>query len=108
MGHCRQEIFLVQTNQDLCVRHTLLLVTPMFFACSGLTSLDLSDFTFTASVWVFKIFLNIAQNVEQVPINIYVTSGGKTYLEGQLKGIDENYAQLVVKATLNGQNGGSW
>ena len=67
MGHCRQEIFLVQTNQDLCVRHTLLLVTPMFFACSGLTSLDLSDFTFTASVGVFKIFLNIAQTWSKSP-----------------------------------------
>ena len=108
MGHCRQEIFLVQTNQDLCVRHTLLLVTLMFFACSGLTSLDLSDFTFTEGVNVLNIFLNIAQNVEQVPINIYVTSEGKTYLESQSTNIDADYALLVVKATLDGQDGGSW
>lgn len=69
----------------------------MFYACSGLTSLDLSDFIFTEGVNVDNIFLNIANDVEQVPINIYVPSAGKTYLESQSTGINENYAKLVVK-----------
>jgi len=68
----------------------------MFYGCSGLTSLDLSGFTFKDGVGVDNIFLNIANDVTEGPININVTSAGKTYLENQMTGIDEDYAKLHI------------
>ena len=80
----------------------------MFQSCYALTSLDLSGFKFDGNPGCAGMFDGIGENATNKPISIFVTSDGKEYLEGQGTDIDENYAQLVVEAALDGQDGGSW
>ena len=83
-------------------------MTNMFDYCCSLTSLDLSGFNFDGNPGCAGMFDGIGENATNKPISIFVTSAGKEYLEGQGTDIDENYAQLVVEAALDGQDGGSW
>jgi surface protein len=69
----------------------------MFGYCFSLTSLNLSNFTFTSDPAVTGIFRLTGEVAENKPIPIYVTATGKQYIENKgNSGIINSYAVLIV------------
>jgi len=69
----------------------------MFNLCTALVSLDLSGFSYDANPVCSYMFDKTGQNVEEKPINIYVSEAGKSYLDELPTMINSEYATLVVK-----------
>ena len=71
----------------------------MFSGCSGLTSLDLSSFSFSASPDIDEMLTNTGRDAANKPIWIYVTTEAKQYIVNSGRsGLDNAIAKLVVES----------
>ncbi len=69
----------------------------MFYNCCSLTSLNLESFSFNDQCNFRNMFLELAADVSNKPIEVVVTQGGYDILSKASTGINSNYARLVVK-----------
>ena len=68
----------------------------MFFGCRNLISLDVSGFDFGQVESVSYMFLNLACEVTNKPIEVKVTQAGYDFLTGKGTGIESANAEYVV------------
>ena len=70
----------------------------MFIGCAELASLDLSSFDFSSVYSFTNMFSNLGISADNKPIPVYVKNeNDQTLLENAGTGINDKYAQIVVK-----------
>ena len=70
----------------------------MFYECTELSSLDLSSFNFGSDTIFTLMFGSLGVYATNKPIPVYAKNeNDKTLLESKSTGINDKYAQIVVK-----------
>ena len=73
-------------------------MSGMFSDCKKLTSLDLSSFDFSMVTGITNMFFNLGVSAANKPIPVWVKNGNdQTLLKNTVTGINDKYAQIVVK-----------
>lgn len=67
----------------------------MFYGCSSLTSLDLSNFTFEETPTVTSMLSGVGADANDKPIHVKVSADGYTYFTERDCGIDAANAKFV-------------